>query len=166
MNTTIATLLLFITSLSFAQSCSQGFNPRCYCSSASDNDRCTGTQRITYIAANTASECDSYCKLECGDSAGSDFACYPGEEPLTPCNARGTTCDCGCSHNVAVPSPMQFGGQCFAFCERRDVCGQAEENFGVAFSCGWGPGDGSSAVSNSLLISSGALAAAVFMPFP
>ena len=56
-------------------------NSRCYCSSSDiTNQNCDVTQRITQTAMNTTDDCGSYCTDECGEGAGSSFACYPAGE--------------------------------------------------------------------------------------
>lgn len=116
--------------------CPENYSPRCYCSGPDiTNQNCDVTQRITMTAMNTTDSCDSYCKEECGVTAGSQFSCYPEDEPLKiSCDGDPDriNCKCSCEHNVAVPSSMPFTDQCVAFCDRGDVCGGP----GSSITCG------------------------------
>ena len=93
---------------------------RCYCHSAtvSTNHKCIPTFRVTYIDAKTDVECADYCVSECGDGAGSNFHCVITGTPLSPCNEKFTSCDCNnCNPNQTPLEPIQFSGQCGAFCD-------------------------------------------------
>ena len=129
----IATLLLFAGALLTVRSegeCPVAHTPRCYCSSNAMNINCDATQSITNTAQTTATECETYCTSECGEGSGSSFSCHMnGLE--SNCGGGITHCDCFCEHNVTVPSPILFQGQCVAFCQREDVCNAT----GMAFTC-------------------------------
>ena len=124
-------------------SCPESSEARCYCASAtgSINPNCDPTQRITYTAAETDTECADYCFSECGQGAGSDFSCHNENSPLTPCNKKTTSCECssGCETEATPQQPMQFAGQCGAFCDAH--CG-SDYSGGYAYGC---PGDTSAA---------------------
>ena len=133
--TAVILLLYASTSNSQDDGCE---NSRCYCSSSDIyRGHCDVTQTITQTSMNTTDECDSYCTDECGEGAGSSFACYPAGESLElSCDGGDTTCDCNCDHNVTVPNAMPFSAQCDAFCSRDDVCGAS----GSEFKCGTSSG--------------------------
>ena len=113
-------------------SCPDTHKPRCYCASAtgSTNQNCDPTVRITHIAAETDIECADYCVSECGEGAGSNFACHPNDDPLMPCNEKTTSCECSSCETDAPPEPIQFGGQCGAFC-----AAECDGGTGYAYSC-------------------------------
>ena len=93
---------------------------RCFCASNSTNEVCDPTNPDNAYTAKNGDDCESYCTTECGEGAGSSFACY-STTPLA-CDAKSTECDCFCLHNMTVPSPIRFGDQCSAFCDREDIC--------------------------------------------
>ena len=118
-----------------AAGCLESSDARCYCASAtgSINPNCDPTQRITYTAAETDTECADYCVGECGEGAGSDFSCHNENSPLMPCNKKSTSCECSSCETDATPrQPMQFGGQCGAFCDAH--CGSGYSG-GYTYSC-------------------------------
>lgn len=102
------------------ETCLDSEEGRCYCHSAtvSTNQKCIPTIRFTYIAAKTDVECADFCVSECGDGAGSNFQCVFTGTPLLPCNEKFTSCQCNdCEPDVTPLEPIQFSGQCGAFCD-------------------------------------------------
>lgn len=111
------------------ENCPAGYEGRCYCSHASNAQGCDVAARVTHMSKVDETICADFCSTECGEGAGSSFACHVG--PLSPCEAKSTTCECSCDYNGTIPIPIQFGSQCSAFCDREDVCG----NPGSSFTC-------------------------------